>query len=105
VRTVSCGTVGYLVRVGLADHDRSRIFQLPRDRRAVVRDMPGPKSGAHRRTDAPGVDDVLYGDGYAVQRPPVASGQYLSFSQRCLLQRPLRRNGDEGVRLVYLDTP
>ena len=102
VRILAVDPVCELVRVALAEHDRSGRSQA-RNRVRVARRMTPPVSCPGGRVEAGDVDDVLYADRDARQRTIVAP------LVRCqsLLERRIAVDGDEGAQLgvEQLDAP
>src|ERR687893_280356 len=97
--------VGELVGVRLAEKDGPGLAKLAGDGGVFVGDVVLEESGGHRGPDARGGDEVLYGDGYAVQRAAVPAGRDLRLRPARVLHRPPGRHRDKRVRLVELYTP
>jgi hypothetical protein len=90
------------VGVRLADQYRSRLCEFYGDGGAVAGDVVFEEGRAHRGADILGVDEILEAERDPVQRTPVASGRYLIFGPRRLLQRLLRQHRDKGVQISVL---
>ena len=102
-RAVARWTVGELVGVRLAQNDGAGVAQPEHDRCVVIGEVILEESRSHRGTRSLGEDQILQAQRHAVQRPPVGAARDLRFGLRRLLERPLARDGYEGVGLVGLD--
>ena len=99
-RVVGERTFGELVEVGLADGDGTRGGEPRHDGGIHRRHAREGRMRAIGRGHAGDVDDVLVGDGDAVERPAVAAVRDLGLGRAGFRARPLGREGDKGVECL-----
>ncbi len=88
-----------LVGVGLADEDGAGDAQHPDDRGVAPRNPVLEDAGAGGGADALRRDQVLDAHGHAVERAAARAGGQLLRRDPGIRQRPVGRDGDEGVEL------
>ena len=91
-----------LVQVGFADEDRAGLTQMGDGRRIALGDVAVAHPRGSGRRHPADVEQILDGDGHAVQRPAIDSGGQLAVRCGRLCACFVRHHADEGVELAVV---